>query len=222
MDTSKTTTETSSNDQKLEGSSTEEKDVTTRDEAKEQKSEESKSEESASEVKTSVDEVKSDEPEPEVIVENFEEKEKEPKTGFFADLNATPDSMSKWLGIVGGVLAVAFIAIFAIDMFMGKDDPSKSLDVSKKEAKITPVSQQKQQELPMPEVYGAKESDANSKKVPPIPTKSSATTAPTATPAPTSAPEPTATKAPDPTAAPTNTPEPTSAPTNTPEPSPTP
>ncbi len=179
-------------------------------------------EESVEEAKEGT-EKKNDETEPEVIVENFENKEKEEKTGFFADLNATPDSMTKWLGIVGGVLAVAFIAIFSIDMFMGKDDPSKNLDVSKKQTQITPVQQQeKQQELPMPEVYGANEGTADSKKTPPIPTKPASTTAPTATSAPTKAPEPTATKAPDPTAVPTSVP-PTDVPsTATPDPSTTP
>lgn len=197
-------------------------------------SEESKTEDQKTEV-TATDEKKEEahtsdepttesekEPEPEVIVENFEEKDKEAKTGFFADLNASPDSMSKWLGIVGGVLAVAFIAIFAIDMFMGKDDPSKNLDISKKETKVTTAPQQKQQELPMPEVYGAKE--GSTQKTPPLPTKSSATTAPvpTATTAPTSAPAATTAPTSPPTTAPTSPPESTPIPTSTDVPSPTP
>jgi hypothetical protein len=168
----------------------------------------------------------SPEPEPEIIHEKFEDEpgKKEEKSiisSVFSDLNDGGNSNKKLFAIVGGVLGVAFLTIFAIDAFTPNPGESqfKDIDLNKKTTQTT-VTPKSEQQVAGDQTVGPKKAEnvapTTAKKV--VPT---ATVAPTA--APTNTPVPTATpKTADPTATPTTAP--TEAPTAIPtiEISPTP
>jgi cytoskeletal protein RodZ len=150
--------------------------------------------------------------EPEIIVTRHDEHEKEVKpSGFFSELNNDGTSNKKLFAIVGGVLGVAMISIFAIDAFMlTPTDTDKNLDLTKQ---LSPSPKEEKKEVAGTETNEMSEKPANTNSTVQLPKKPSTTKVPVATVAPTAAPT---AKPTDKPADPTATPSPTTNPTETP------